>query len=142
MLVTLLQTLARVFVIPYVIDMAGAIPGPRSHASGVKAGTNTVEQAWNPGYGVTIGSVEKVGPQKVRDYGTGGPKQFGIELLWSATDRAGAFLSAPIVRGSPYTTVWFTEWEEFSSACVVDGCLAADDAHVHLIYLALSYSPT
>ena len=41
----------------------------------------------------------------MRDKGTGPPKQFGIELQWSANELAGAYLSAPIVRGSPYTTV-------------------------------------
>jgi len=98
---------SRVFTIPYVMDTAGPVAGVRTHGSGVKASVNIVEQTWNPLYGVTLGSVEAVQAQVVRDTGSGAPRQFGIELQWSAREKAGAFMSAPVVRGSPYTTMTY-----------------------------------
>jgi hypothetical protein len=107
-------TTSRVFTIPFVMDTAGPTRGIRSHASGVKAEATTVEQVWNPLYGLTLGAVEATKSQTVFDnggqghglggQGSGAPKQLGIELSWSGE---ASYMSCPVVRGCPYTTMTY-----------------------------------
>ena len=59
------ESTSRVFSIPYVLDTAGATPGVRTHGTGVKAEATTVEQTWNPLYGVTLGAVESLSARTV-----------------------------------------------------------------------------
>lgn len=108
-----------VFAVPYVVDVAGLIPGLRSHACTVMANKAMVRMNYEPENGLTIGAVEKFETQHhVRNPSLTTPRltKLAIELEWKAwgmicrwtgfmCDYDGPKMRAAVVRGAPYTSM-------------------------------------
>lgn len=100
----------HVFQVPYIIDLAGIIQGPRTHPTRVQANDRAVMMTYEPLNGVSLGAVEQFEPQhQVVDYPS--MARLAIVLQWDSDTRllnggrGGPAMRSPIVRGSPYTTM-------------------------------------
>ncbi len=103
----------RVFQIPYVIDTAGPATGVRTHGSFVQATNNMVITIFEPQDGVTLSAVETINTiHQVVPYPAFGRLALTLEWHRSANDSdvldKRDRIRSPIVRGSPYTTMEYT----------------------------------
>lgn len=121
----------KVFQIPYVLDTAGPIRGIRTHASHVLGTSTSVEQAYEPENGLTIGSTEEFESQhRVSGDKSNVAARLAIVLEWESryyrTTLTGSKMSTPIVRGSPYTSMEYFD----ASPMVVSQRYAKTDPYV------------
>jgi hypothetical protein len=120
----------KVFQVPYILDVAGKIPGIRTHACHVQAFTTQVMMTHELDNGLTLGALEGIDYLSIND-SFANPivhspshlhnsepvfSKIAIELEWSneefrskslkTINKASGF-RVPIVRGSPYTSVLY-----------------------------------
>jgi hypothetical protein len=115
----------KVFQIPYVLDTGGPIAGVRTHASLVLGTGTSVEQTYEPENGLSLGAVERFDAQhRINGDEKNIAARLAVVLDWEVAGSADADadegdtpsssssssssspkMSAPIVRGSPYTSM-------------------------------------
>ena len=109
----------KVFQVPYIVDTAGPIPGLRSNPGHVNSMSTSVEMAYEAENGLTLGSEDNFDPQhRISGEKENVPARLAIVLEWESihyrTSLTGSKMSAPVVRGSPYTSM-----EYFNSRPVI-----------------------
>ena len=102
----------KIFVVPYVIDTAGPIPGLRVHSANVHADDTQVIMNFEAHSGVTIGMAEPCPTKyKIATYERESIARLAVELEWKGTVRNSngyePSIRSPVVRGSPYGTVQY-----------------------------------
>eukprot|EP00599_Poterioochromonas_sp_BG-1_P009041 CAMPEP_0173139988 /NCGR_PEP_ID=MMETSP1105-20130129/4598_1 /TAXON_ID=2985 /ORGANISM="Ochromonas sp., Strain BG-1" /LENGTH=938 /DNA_ID=CAMNT_0014052849 /DNA_START=75 /DNA_END=2891 /DNA_ORIENTATION=+ len=125
----------KVFQVPYILDIAGSITGIRTHACHVQANDRMVMMTHDMANGLTLGAVENL-PQSpiVHSQGTPAFSKLAIELEWSTDafrqrqqNAGSSAMRAPIVRGSPYTSVlYFNATPRLHAERVLKGPIVID----------------
>lgn len=122
----------RVFQVPYIIDTGGYIQGVRAHPAHVQANSRQVEMTFEERNGLTVGAVERFGPQHHLIHDNTHPHgvaRLSAVLEWSRapslieTTQKVPIMRSPIVRGAPYVTM---EYLDASPRVYVQRALASD----------------
>jgi Glycosyl hydrolase family 81 C-terminal domain/Glycosyl hydrolase family 81 N-terminal domain len=94
----------KAYLSPYVVDMAGGIPGVRIHVTRVLAEASQVTLAIDEPYALTMGAMAKgatqVGSGLAKGYSVREATELGITLEWDVYD-----MKSSLVRGSPFVTM-------------------------------------
>lgn len=97
----------KVFQVPYIIDTGARIPGVRTHPCHVMANSKMVMMNYELDNGATLGAVDTFDPQHtVHSQGSPSITKLAIELAWE-NKKTRSSMRAPIVRGSPYTSMLY-----------------------------------
>jgi hypothetical protein len=96
----------RVYSMPYVVDVAGPIPGLRVHPNHIDASTTVVQLSYVDSYGITLGAApDRRVPSKAllsKRYSVVSTTSLAVTLQWKALP-----MSASIVKGMPYATMHY-----------------------------------
>lgn len=94
----------KAYLMPYVVDMAGDIPGVRIHVTRVLAEPSQVTLTIDEPYALTMGAMPKGASQGgsglAKGYAVREFTELGITLEWDAYD-----MKSSLVQGSPYITM-------------------------------------
>ncbi|KAG7370819.1 glycosyl hydrolase family 81 protein [Nitzschia inconspicua] len=94
----------KAYLMPYVVDMAGDVPGVRTHVTRILAEPSQVTLTIDEPYALTLGVMAKGATQGGSGLGKGytvrEATELGITLEWDAYD-----MKSSLVRGSPFITM-------------------------------------
>ncbi|KAL3914171.1 MAG: hypothetical protein SGILL_006206 [Bacillariaceae sp.] len=96
--------------IPYVVDMAGAVPGVRIHGTRLEATASQVTLTIDEPYALVLGAAEdgvaQAGSVLTNGYTVTQATELGITLQWDAYN-----MKSSLVKGSPYITMVYNDPE-------------------------------